>query len=180
MTHDSTGLVSVTEAAARLTREGDRVERSTLSRYITKHADALQPQTRGRDTLIDFAKLKEHRGQNIRLADAKPHETQRSRSDEGAANLRAQRQLRELDIAERLKTLAPRADVENAAYSAVAALKTAFAGAVSDTAEAIAAACSTEARLVRPHLRTLERLALEAFVKELAKQDFEPKEPAAA
>jgi len=180
MTHDSTDLVSVTEAAARLTAAGDKVERSTLSRYITKHADALQPQTRGRDTLIDFAKLKEHRGQNIRLADAKPHEVRASRSDEAAANLRAQRQMRELDIAERLKQVTPRQDVEMAAHSAVAALRTAFAGAIGDAAEAIAAACGTEPRLVRPHLGALERKALEAFVKELAKHDFEPKEPAAA
>ncbi|TBW33366.1 hypothetical protein EYW49_20620 [Siculibacillus lacustris] len=163
------GTVSLTRAAELLTEAGDPVTRSTLSRYVKQHGDALAPSTVGRETVVDYEDLAAHRAENIRLA-AKPAPTQKadsSRSEEAAGNLRAQRRLRELELGEREGHLTLRREVEEAAVVAVSSLRNAFSLAVADTSEAIAATVGVEARLIRPHLRAFERKGLEAFIRNL-------------
>lgn len=163
------GLVNLTRAADLLTESGDAVTRSTLSRYINQHEDALAP-TRGRETLVDFEALQRHRSENIFLSGTKRSVEDlaaASRSEEAAGNLRAQRRLRELDLGEREKVLTPRLEVEEAAVVAVSSLKNAFSLALAETAEVIAATVGCEARLIRPHLRSFERKGLEAFIRTL-------------
>jgi hypothetical protein len=169
------GLVSLTRAAELLTEAGDVVERSTLSRYIAKHADALNPARQGRETVINFEALAQHRKENIRLAVApstKPYAQVRARSDEAAANLRAQRRLRELELGRQEGLLILKSDAEEAAHSAVSALRSALALALNDTADVIASVTGSEVRLVRPHLRAFEKKGLDQFVRVLADYDL--------
>lgn len=55
-------LMSISDLAAALTKSGDEVERSTLSRYVAKHSLARAKQ--GRSVLCSFAEVKAHRSQN--------------------------------------------------------------------------------------------------------------------
>ena len=177
------GSVSVTRAVELLADLGDQVERSTLSRYIQKHADALTPQKQGRETVVDFETLAHHRRENVRLTlpdapGARKLEKASNRSDEAAGNLRAQRRLRELELAEREQILTIRSEVEEGAHTAVSSLRNAFALALNDTAETIAALTRTEARLIRPHLRAFEKKGLDAFVRIMADLGLTAQEPA--
>jgi hypothetical protein len=165
--HDSTQeLVSLTEAAARLATMGDKVDRSTLSRYVANYADALNPTRRGRETVVDFARLREHRGQNVRL-DAKPFVPARSRSDSQARKVDAEAQLRELEVARELAKVTPVGEVAEGAHTAIAAMRAAFDLAINDTAELIGQRLAVEPRLVRPHLRHLAAKALAAFAEDM-------------
>lgn len=177
------GSVSVTQAATLLADAGDPVDRSTLSRYVTKHADALLPEKRGRETVLDFERLLQHRRENIRLGPQAPRDPltkARARSDEAAENIRAQRQLRELDIAERVGDLTPKIEVDEAARFAISALRTSFSLALNDTAETIASISGVEARHIRPHLRTFEKKGLDAFIRVLADYNIPQAEAAAS
>ena len=179
---NSINEVSLSEAVERLAELGDDVKISTLSRYVTKYADAIQPKKRGKELVLDFEVLVSHRRENINLAQP-PGQTAAqkiagSRSDEAAQNIRAQRLLRELDLAERAGTLTPTCEVEEAAHAAVGMLRGAFGLALNDTAEAIAALTGVEARLIRPHLRAFEKKGLDAFLLALA--DYELTQPASA
>ena len=146
-----------------LAERGDLVEQSTLSRYVTKYADALDPQPNGRETMVDFEALALHRQQNVRRRAAPTAGAAiRGRADEAALNTRAQRQLRELDIAERIGALTPTREVQGALADALAALRNAFALALNDTAAAIANVSGVEPRVVRPHLAAFEKKGLDA------------------
>ncbi|MBI5260879.1 MAG: hypothetical protein HY852_03555 [Bradyrhizobium sp.] len=160
--HDSTGLVSVTEAARRLTEAGDKVERSTLSRYVDRYAAALNPVKRGRETVLDFETLRKHRAENINL-DAKPLAGARSKSDSQARKLDADARLRELDLAERESKLTLRDEVAEGAAVAIAAMRAAMDAAVNDTAEQLAHQFAGEARLIRPKLRAMTAKGFDAF-----------------
>lgn len=176
------GLVNLTRAAELLTEAGDVVTRSTLSRYVNQHEDALTP-TRGHQTLVDFEALQRHRSENIFLAPSKRSAEEiaaASRSEEAAGNLRAQRRLRELDLAERERLLTPRREVKEAAVVAVSALRNAFSLSLAETAEMIAATTGCEARLIRPHLRSFERKGLEAFIRTLIDHGLTTEEEVAA
>jgi hypothetical protein len=180
----------MSRALALLASRGDPVKQSTLSRYVDKYADALKPERRGREVTIDFETLVEHRAQNIHRdagtaaspseSDAAGEPTKRAgRADEAALNIRAQRQMRELELAERVNLVTPTREVEEAALAAVSALKNAFALALNDTAEAIANVVNVEPRVVRPHLRAFEKKGLNAFVGVLADHTAQ-REPAPA
>ncbi len=169
------GLVSLVRAVELLREIGDVVERSTLSRYISKHADALNPTKQGRETVIDFEALAQHRRENIRLAQqpsARAVTDTRSRSDEAAANLRAQRRLRELDLGRQEGLLILKTEAEEAAHSAISAFKAALALALNDTADTLAAVTGCESRIIRPHLRAFEKKGLDQFVRVLADYDL--------
>ena len=102
---------------------GDLVGQSALSRYVTKYADALDPQKDGRETTIDFEVLANHRSENINRGEAAspsqaPVEIKRGRADEAARNIRAQRELRELELDERRGVLVRVAKVEDALATA--------------------------------------------------------------
>lgn len=173
------GPVNLNRALQLLAARGDPVKQSTLSRYVAKYADALKPEKRGREIIVDFEALAAHRAENINREAPAPApaasnapKLHRGRADEAAANIRVQRQIRELELAERSKALTPTREVEEAALAAVSALKNAFALALNDTADVIANVVGVEPRLIRPHLRTFEKKGLDAFVRTLADHGF--------
>lgn len=160
------GQVSITKAAKIMADAGHPINLSVLSTYVKKHADVLKPQGSGRgsETLVDFELLSAHRAANTRTE----HFGNFGRADEATANARAQRKLRELDLAERQGELIIKTEAETGASEAVAAMKNAFALALNDTADTLAAVTKVEARLIRPHLRTFEKQGLKIFAKVMA------------
>jgi hypothetical protein len=140
---------------------------------VAKYADALDPQRDGRELTINFEALLQHRGENINRAASAPSSAppapsiQRGRANEAALNIRAQRQMRELEIAERIGALTPTREVRAAAAEAMSVLRNAFALSLNDSASALANAFNLEARLVRPHLKTFEKNGLDAFARAL-------------
>ena len=172
--------MSLRRARELLAERGDRVEQSTLSRYVSKYADALDPQRDGRETTINFEALAQHRSENINRAPAAPSSApalvsiSKGRASEAALNIRAQRQMRELEIAERIGALTPTREVRAAAAEAMSALRNAFALSLNDSAAALAHSFNLEPGLVRPHLKAFEKKGLEAFVRALVVAELEP------
>jgi hypothetical protein len=166
MHNDAQDLVNISDAAERLAALGDKVERSTLSRYVANHAAALAPVRRGRETLVDFARLREHRGQNIRLLEV-PVVTPaaRTKSDSQARKVDAEARLRELELARETDKVLLADEVTDGAHGAVAAMRAAFDLAINDTAELIGQRLAVEPRLVRPYLRQLAIKAQTAFAE---------------
>lgn len=170
--------VSLRRARELLAERGDRVGQPTLSRYVSKYADALDPQRDGRELTINFEALIQHRSENINRAASAPSSAPASvsiskgRANEAALNIRAQRQMRELEIAERIGALTPTREVRAAAAEAVSALRNAFALSLNDSAAALAHVFNLEARLVRPHLKEFEKKGLEAFARALMEKDL--------
>ncbi len=163
----SDSLVSLSEAARRLTEAGDKVDRSTLSRYVRQHAAELHPANRGKETVVDFERLAAHRRANTRITDTVPFDDDIDFGIERAGKTRAERLRIELDLGERQGVLTVVRAVENAAHAAVGAMRNALSNAAGDTSEAIAKAVGIEASTVRPHIRIYERMALAAFVRGL-------------
>jgi hypothetical protein len=115
--------VNLRRARDLLAERGDLVGQSALSRYIAKYADAVDPQKDGRETTIDFEALAKHRSENINGAEASspsraPVSIKRDRADEAARNIKAQRELRELDLDQRRGVLVRVAKVEDALATA--------------------------------------------------------------
>jgi hypothetical protein len=178
------GRVSMTRALALLRERGDSIGQSSLSRYVSRYADALDPQREGSETTIDFETLAQHRKENINRPESAPVSVrriteQRGRADESTLNIRAQRQMRELEIAERIGALTPTREVQAAAVLAVSALRNSFALALNDAALVIANVCGVEPRIVRPHLKVFEKKGLDAFVRTLAERGFDGERPPA-
>jgi hypothetical protein len=172
--------VNLSRARELLAEMGDRIGQPALSRYVAKYADALDPQRDGRETTINFEALVQHRGENINRAATSPSASpasvsiSRGRAHEASLNIRAQRQMRELEIAERIGALTPTREVRAAAAEAMSALRNAFALALNDSAAALAHAFNLEPRLVRPHLKAFEKNGLEAFARALVVAELEP------
>jgi hypothetical protein len=172
--------VNLRRARELLAEGGDRVGQPALSRYITKYSDALDPQKDGRETTVDFETLAKHRGENInRAASAPPGppasvSISKGRANEAALNIRAQRQMREIEIAERIGALTPTREVRAAAAEAMSALRNAFALALNDSAAVIANVCGVEPRVVRPHLKAFEKKGLDAFARALVVAELDP------
>ncbi len=166
--------ISLTDAAARLNQLGDPVDRSTLSRYVAKHSDALPTRRDGKSTLVSFSALQLHRRQNVRIDQHQPPAPAPmarmvpNRNDATAAKLDVETKLRELDLAQRTGLLVLTAEIDEAARDAVTRLKTSFERAISETAEQIAAKLGGEARLVRPLLKEMVRNGLDDFARAMA------------
>ncbi|WP_270375576.1 hypothetical protein [Marinicauda sp. Alg238-R41] len=56
-------LISIERCAERLTAGGDQISRSALSRYVKNHG--LVEKRRGREALVNFAKVRSHRANNF-------------------------------------------------------------------------------------------------------------------
>jgi hypothetical protein len=169
--------VNLSRARELLAEMGDRIGQPALSRYVAKYADALDPQ-RGRETTINFEALVQHRSENINRAATAPSSSPASvsiskgRAYEASLNIKAQRQIRELDIAERIGALTPTREVRAAAAEAMSALRNAFALSLNDSAASLAHAFNIEPRLVRPYLKTFETVGLDAFARALMEKDL--------
>lgn len=168
MSTDRTDLVSISELHRRLTEAGQKANRSSLSRYVTRYADALQPVRQGRDTLVSYSAFVQHRGENINVADERPYAVSKQGAAAKARKEEADAGLREIELAKAKNLLTPTAEVAAAGREAVGALSAAFDLALQDTAERLAAATGADARIIRPHLRKLKEAALEAFRHKLS------------
>jgi hypothetical protein len=170
--------VNLRRARELLAERGDRVGQPALSRYVSRYSDSLDPQRDGRELTINFEALIQHRSENINRAASAPSSAPASisiskgRANEAALNIRAQRQMRELEIAERIGALTPTREVRAAAAEALSALRNAFALSLNDSAAALAHAFNIEPRLVRPYLKTFEKNGLDAFARALLEADL--------
>jgi hypothetical protein len=174
--------ISITEAAARLTAAGDPVDRSTLSRYLKQHAEALPLRPAGKSNLVEFAALLAHRGENIRLrslpTDIRPAPG-RSHADPGAPRFpgsqsngaarkaNADAELREMDLAERRGQLTVVSEVDQAGRDTIALMQSAFERAIETEAATLAMKYGWDERTVRLALKTFSRRGLEVFNREL-------------
>lgn len=172
--------LSITEAAARLTAHGDAIDRSSLSRYLKQHAEALPLKPAGKSNLVEFGALAAHRAENIRIrvapmqaprADAKGGATARrfagSQSDGAARKAQADAEMRELDLAQRRRLLTPTEEVDRAGRDAVALMQSAFDRAVETEALALSLKYGWDERTVRIALKSFSKAGLEVFHREV-------------
>ena len=183
--HDATDTpdwVSITEAAARLTASGDRVDRSTLSRYVKQHAEALETKSEGRSTLVNFIALSAHRAENVRIrAEDRnisvssrkllPRSSfQGSQSEGFARKAHADAELRELDLAERRGEVTPTAEVDDAARTSIVMMQAAFERSVETEAASLSLKYGWDERTVRIALKAFARVGLDVFHDETMKR----------
>ena len=175
-------LVSLREAAAKLTAAGDKVEKSTLSRYIAAHSAALNPTRSGKVLLVDVERLAAHRrsylGKGSSLVKGPPSARKPdmtaplSRADEQQGKLRADRLLAVDRLAKRKADLVPMFVAERSAISALIAMKSALDDAAAETAALIAAERGGGGDLIRSVLMDHGRQADAAMETALQKAGF--------
>lgn len=174
--------ISITEAAARLTEAGDPVDRSTLSRYLKQHGEALPLRAAGKSNLVDFAALLAHRGENIRIrsmpsevrpaigrASAPATRFTGSQSDGAARKLQAEAEMREMDLAERRGQLVPAIEVDRAGRAAIALMQSAFEQALETEAANASLKYGWDERMVRIAFKLFVRRGLDEFNREMLK-----------
>lgn len=170
--------ISITEAAVRLTAMGDKIDRSTLSRYLKQHADALPTKPHGKSNLVDFNALAEHRAENIRirpvaapitldLPTASPSQGGSrfagTKSDGASRKAQADAELREMDLSERRKELTPVAEVDQAGRDAVAMMQSAFERAIETEAQNLSLKYGWDERTVRIALKNFSKAGVSTF-----------------
>lgn len=182
--------MSITEAARRLSEAGDSLDRSTLSRYLKQHGEALPTRREGRSTLVEYEALEAHRGENIRL---RPVEraapsvavpagpdgaTSRAssnggrrftgtQSDGAARKAMADAELREMELAERRRLLTPTAEVLEAGQEAISKMQLAFDRAVEAEAAQVSVKYGWDERQARQAFKAFTRKGFEAFHEEM-------------
>lgn len=168
--------ISITEAARRLNAAGDPIDRSTLSRYLKQHSEALPLREDGRSNLVNFEDLLAHRGENIRLRtpaaapskqSAQPSSRQGrfsgSQSDGIARKAQADAEMREMDLALRRRELTPTAEVDRAGRDAVALMMSAFDQAIETKAQDCALKYGWDERTARIALKSFAKDGLAVF-----------------
>lgn len=178
---DDTGgeWLSITEAAARLSDDGDPVDRSTLSRYLTQYAEALPTRREGKSNLVEYGALVEHRGENIRLRKAsvparkaasgaqQPSRFRGTQSDGLARKVNAEAEIKEMDLAKRRGELTPTAEVDQAGRDAIALMLAAFDRAVETEAATLSVRYGWDERITRIALKSFAKRGLEVFNREI-------------
>ena len=170
--------ISTTEAAALLSAAGDRIDRSTLSRYLKQHAEALPTRREGRQNLVHYPTLLAHRKENIRIhaSTGSPAPVQTGGGEKGfqgtqvsgaARKAMADAELRELDLAERRGELTVTAEVDRAGQDALGLMRVAFDRAVETEAARYAMKYGWDERTVRGALKTFARAGVDVFHQEL-------------
>lgn len=177
--------VSITEAAARLSEAGDPVDRSTLSRYLKQHAEALPLRPAGKSNLVDLGALAAHRGENVRIRIAASAGVPRpsggsqppvsaggrrfvgTQSDGAARKAQADAELREMDLAERRRHLTPTDEVDRAGRDAVALMASAFERAIDGDAATLSLKYGWDERMVRLALKQFTRRGLDVFHRDI-------------
>lgn len=181
--HESEEWLSITEAAARLSADGDYVDRSTLSRYLKQHSEALPTRGEGKANLVELGALKAHRSENVRLRPrpatgqvaqgGRPGTAGRqtrfagSQSDGVARKAIADAEMREMDLAERRGQLTPVDEVDQGGRDAIALMLSAFDRAVESDAAAASVKYGWDERVVRIVLKAYARHGLEVFNREI-------------
>lgn len=172
--------ISITDAAARLSAAGDAVDRSTLSRYLKQHGEALPLRREGRSNLVEFGALAAHRGENVRLrksapllasspgtATGQPHRFAGTQSEGAARKVQAEAEMREMDLAERRGELTLIAEVDKGARDAVALMQSAFDRAIDSEAAAASVKYGWDERIARIVLKGFARKGTEVFHREM-------------
>lgn len=174
--------ISITDAASRLTADGDRVDRSTLSRYLKQHAEALPLKPDGKSNLVDYTALVAHRSENIRIRVSVPAPVASqprvtggqtngrftgSQSDGAARKAQADAELREMDLAERRKELTPVAEVDQAGRDAVAMMQSAFERAIESEAQTLSLKYGWDERIVRLALKNFTKTGVAVFNRQV-------------
>lgn len=173
-------FMTITEAAVRLTEGGEKIDRSTLSRYLKQHAEAGLLTA---DGLVDFNRLIEHRGENIRLrsrassaprapaaAQAPTPGARFVQNDAAARDRMAVAEMREMDLAERRKELTPVSEVDASGRDAVALMMSAFERAIETEAATLSLKYGWDERTVRLALKGFSRQGLENFNREVLRR----------
>lgn len=159
--------LSISEAARRLAASGDAVERSSLSRYVTQHAEALPTKTEGRNKLVELGALIKHRQENVRTVQQPMIRQNRqfigSQADGAARKAQADAELREMDLAERRKKLVRTAEVDRAGRDAIALMQSAFERSIETFAADTAMKYGWDERTIRTELKKFSRIGLENF-----------------
>lgn len=170
--------ISITDAAARLRAVGDAVDRSSLSRYLKQHSEALPLREHGRANLVDFDALVAHRGENIRLRQAPPAAAPKvgastatrfggSQSEGAARKAQADAELREMDLAQRKRQLTPTPEVDQAGRDAVALMLSAYDRATEAEAQSVSLKYGWDERTARIAFKAFARAGLEVFHREM-------------
>ena len=171
--------ISITDAAKLLCAAGDLVDRSTLSRYVSQHAEALPTRREGKSNLIEFAVLAQHRADNVRLqmaprrAEAEPtperpaDPNRLTQANASARDKEAVAQMRELDLAERLGRVTSVTEVADAGQSALVMMRNAFERAVESEAAALSLKYGWDERVVRVSLKSFANVGIDVFHREL-------------
>jgi hypothetical protein len=182
--------ISITDAAARLSAVGDRVDRSTLSRYLKQHAEALPLKADGKSNLVEFGALVAHRSENIRIrTEAAPLFVQRpgasasapkpsappprfkgTQSDGSARKAQAEAELKEMDLAERRHELTIVAEVDQGGRDAIALMQSAFERAIETEAAGLSLKYGWDERMARLALKGFAREGLSVFNREILKR----------
>lgn len=170
-------FMTITEAAARLTESGEKIDRSTLSRYLKQHAEAGLVNA---DGLVDLGRLVEHRAENIRLRGRTPSAPRAPASamagprfvqnDAAARDRMAVAEMREMDLAERRKELTPVSEVDASGRDAVALMMSAFERAIETEAASLSLKYGWDERTVRLALKGFSRQGLEIFNREVLRR----------
>lgn len=172
--------ISITDAAARLSAAGDSVDRSTLSRYLKQHSEALPLRRDGKSNLVEYGALAAHRAENVRLRkplplmasspSAMPGRSARfagTQSEGVARKAQADAEMREMDLAERRGELTLVAEVDKSARDAVALMQSAFERAIDGEAAAAAVKYGWDERIARLVLKGFARKGTEVFHREM-------------
>lgn len=172
--------LSITEAAKRLNAAGDQVDRSTLSRYVSQHAEALPTRREGKSNLVDFVVLAQHRADNVRLQSQTlrmdlPEQPATSpggglaltQANAAARDREAVAQMRELDLAERLDRVTIVTEVADAGQTALVMMRNAFERAVESEAASLSLKYGWDERMVRLALKAFANTGVEVFHREL-------------
>ncbi|SFF54592.1 hypothetical protein SAMN05216566_12533 [Aureimonas phyllosphaerae] len=171
--------VSITDAAAALAETGDAVDRSTLSRYLKQHAEALPLKRAGQSNLVELGALMAHRGENIRLRNpvhtgsalGRPPAPSRrfagSQSDGIARKANADAEMKEMDLAHRRRHLTVTGEVDRAGREALALMQSAFDRAVESEAASLSVRYGWDERTVRLALKTFSKRGVEVFHREI-------------
>lgn len=176
MVHAMAEKVSITEAVKFLAERGDAADRSTLSRYVKQHAEALPTERKGKETLVDPEALHRHRQENIRLKPVAPRKAVTrdeaeprgaTQAHSAARKVTAEAELKEIQLAREKGQLTPTAEVEAAALDAVTQMRAAFDLAVNAAADRLSAKFGGEARLYRPELKAMLRVGLDEFTRKM-------------
>lgn len=193
--------ISITEAANRLTASGDKVDRSTLSRYLKQHAEALPLKPDGKSNLVEFGALVAHRSENIRIRTMLPLPTTGAavspamspaasrfvgtQADGAARKVNADAEMREMELARRKRQLTIVSEVDKAGRDAVALMMSAFERAIEPEAATTALKNGWDERRVRVALKAFMKSGLDVFhrevlnrLDEMRRSDEEDDEPA--
>ncbi|WP_287061719.1 hypothetical protein [Mesorhizobium sp.] len=180
---DAGEWISITDAAARLSAAGDRIDRSTLSRYLKQHSEALPTREEGKSHLVEYGALVAHRGENIRLRNISPvaglapgfgspkgrpvTRFAGSQSDGQARKAQADAEMREMDLAQRRGELTPTAEVDKAGRDAIALMQSAFDRAIESEAASLSVKYGWDERVARIALKSFVRAGLDDFNREI-------------